>query len=75
MIARASVTGSLPWPQWAYVPGETDLDADCEMLDVAKATVPSAFRGYVPAQHPALRYRLELGSHVGGGPPAAPSAP
>src|SRR6478736_2197299 len=51
----------LPWPQWAYVPGETtELDADYETLDIAKALVPSAFRGYVPARHPALRYGLAL---------------
>jgi hypothetical protein len=51
----------LPWPQWAYVPGETsDAEADCETLDMAKALVPSAFRGYVPARHPALRYGLSL---------------
>ena len=51
----------LPWPQWAYVPGETsDAEADFETLDMAKALVPSAFRGYVPARHPALRYGLSL---------------
>ena len=60
MIARPSAGGSLPWPQWAYVPGETDIDADCETLDMAKALVPPAFRGYVPARHPALRYGLAL---------------
>jgi len=42
--------GQLPWPQWAYVPGETGaVDADYVTLDMAKALVPSAFRGYVPA--------------------------
>ena len=51
----------LPWPQWAYVPGEVaGADADYVTLDMAKALVPSAFRGYVPARHPALRYGLEL---------------
>ncbi|MCG2629770.1 DUF309 domain-containing protein [Bradyrhizobium sp. WYCCWR 13023] len=51
----------LPWPRWAYVPGETGaVDADYETLDLAKALVPSAFRGYVPARHPALRYGLAL---------------
>ncbi|MFT4118006.1 DUF309 domain-containing protein [Bradyrhizobium sp.] len=51
----------LPWPQWAYVPGETAAaDADYETLALAKALVPSAFRGYVPARHPALRYGLAL---------------
>jgi hypothetical protein len=54
-------SGPLPWPQWAYVPGETGVaDADSETLDLAKALVPSAFRGYVPARHPALRYGLAL---------------
>ena len=54
-------TGPLPWPQWAYVPGETGAtEADSETLDMAKALVPPAFRGYVPARHPALRYGLAL---------------
>lgn len=53
--------GQLPWPQWAYVPGEAAATAaDSETLDIAKALVPSAFRGYVPARHPALRYALAL---------------
>src|SRR5713226_5593839 len=53
--------GQLPWPQWAYVPGEaTEADADYQTLDMAKALVPPAFRGYVPARHPALRYGLAL---------------
>src|SRR6476659_1193540 len=51
----------LPWPQWAYVPGATgEPDADYPTLDRAKALVPSAFRGYVPARHPALRYGIAL---------------
>src|SRR3569832_2932218 len=51
----------LPWPQWAYVPGEaTEAEADHETLAMATALVPSAFRGYVPARHPALRYGLAL---------------
>ena len=54
-------SGPLPWPQWAYVPGEAaELDADYQTLDIAKALVPPAFRGYVPARHPALRYGLAL---------------
>ncbi|PIT04375.1 hypothetical protein TSA1_29170 [Bradyrhizobium nitroreducens] len=54
-------TGPLPWPQWAYVPGEAaGLDADYETLALAKAMVPPAFRGHVPARHPALRYGLAL---------------
>lgn len=51
----------LPWPRWAYVPGEAgEADADDETLRLAKALVPPAFRGYVPARHPALRYGLTL---------------
>jgi hypothetical protein len=61
MNVPPSTNGPLPWPQWAYVPGEAaGLDADYETLDLAKALVPSAFRGYVPARHPALRYGLAL---------------
>ncbi len=48
-------------PQWAYVPGEShEADADYETLAQVKLLVPSAFRGYVPARHPALRYGLTL---------------
>src|SRR5512139_2864324 len=54
-----SARGPLPWPQWAYVPGEAS-EADAETLAMAKALVPSAFRGYVPARHPTLRYGLSL---------------
>jgi hypothetical protein len=61
MSVPSNAGSPLPWPQWAYVPGETgDIDADYETLDLAKALVPSAFRGYVPARHPALRYALAL---------------
>ena len=61
MNVPSGVTGPLPWPQWAHVPGETGAsDADSETLDMAKALVPSAFRGHVPARHPALRYGLAL---------------
>lgn len=56
-----SAHGSLPLPQWAYVPGEAaEADADYATLAMAKELVPSAFRGYVPARHPALRYGLSL---------------
>jgi hypothetical protein len=56
-----STRAPLPWPQWAYVPGEAgEADADYETLREAMALVPSAFRGYVPARHPALRYGLAL---------------
>jgi hypothetical protein len=52
---------NLPLPQWAYVPGETrEADADYETLAQVKLLVPAAFRGYVPARHPALRYGLML---------------
>lgn len=51
----------LPMPRWAYVPGETDeADADYETLAQAKLLVPSRFRDYVPARHPAIRYGLAL---------------
>ena len=52
---------NLPLPQWAYVPGETaEAKADYETLAQAKLLVPSRFRGYVPARHPALRYGIAL---------------
>ena len=52
---------NLPLPQWAYVPGETaEAEADHETLWQAKALVPSRFRDYVPARHPALRYAMAL---------------
>ena len=61
MSVPSTTSGPLPWPQWAYVPGETGgVDADYQTLDMAKALVPPAFRGYVPARHPALRYGLAL---------------
>jgi Domain of unknown function (DUF309) len=61
MNVPPQASGHLPWPQWAYVPGDAaGLDADYVTLDLAKALVPPAFRGYVPARHPALRYGLAL---------------
>jgi hypothetical protein len=61
MSTPSSNAASLPLPRWAYVPGETDeADADYETLAQAKLLVPSRFRGYVPARHPALRYGLAL---------------
>src|SRR5258705_13689067 len=52
---------NLPLPQWAYVPGEmAEDDADHDTLWKAKSLVPSRFRDYVPARHPALRYGLTL---------------
>ena len=54
----------LPLPQWAYVPGETaEAGADHDTLWQAKALVPPAFRGFVPARHPALRYGIALNDH------------
>ena len=56
-----SAAGNLPLPRWAYVPGETEeANADYETLAQVKLLVPSAFRGYVPARHPALRYSIAL---------------
>ncbi len=53
--------GQLPLPQWAYVPGEMqEADADHDTLWQAKVLVPSRFRDYVPARHPALRYGIAL---------------
>jgi hypothetical protein len=55
------LTANLPLPQWAYVPGETaEAEADHDTLWQAKALVPSQFRGFVPARHPALRYAIAL---------------
>lgn len=52
---------NLPLPQWAYVPGEMEEDdADHDTLWKAKSLVPSRFRDYVPARHPAIRYALTL---------------
>ena len=59
-----STAADLPLPQWAYVPGETaEADADYDTLSQAKALVPPAFRGFVPARHPALRYGIALNDH------------
>jgi hypothetical protein len=52
---------NLPLPRWAYVPGETgEAEADHDTLWQAKALVPSRFRDFVPARHPALRYGIAL---------------
>jgi hypothetical protein len=51
---------NLPLPRWAYVPGEADASADFETLDQVKLLVPTAFRGYVPARHPAIHYGIAL---------------
>jgi Domain of unknown function (DUF309) len=61
MSIPPSTAVSLSLPRWAYVPGETaDAEADHETLWQAKALVPSRFRGFVPARHPALRYGIAL---------------
>jgi hypothetical protein len=61
MSVPPSAVGNIPLPQWAYVPGETvEAEADYETLAQAKLLVPSRFRGYVPARHPALRYGIAL---------------
>jgi Domain of unknown function (DUF309) len=52
---------NLPLPRWAYVPGESvEAEADHDTLWQAKALVPSRFRDFVPARHPALRYGIAL---------------
>jgi hypothetical protein len=64
MSIAPSNASHLPLPQWAYVPGETaEAEADYETLAQAKLLVPSRFRGYVPARHPALRYAISLNDH------------
>jgi len=56
-----STAVNLPLPGWAYVPGETaEAEADHDTLWQAKALVPSRFRDFVPARHPALRYGIVL---------------
>ncbi|HLX15841.1 MAG TPA: DUF309 domain-containing protein [Bradyrhizobium sp.] len=61
MSIASSTAANLPLPGWAYVPGETaEAEADHDTLWQAKALVPSRFRGYVPARHPALRYGIAL---------------
>ena len=54
-------TANLPLPRWAYVPGQADdAAADYETLAQVKLLVPSRFRDFVPARHPALRYGIVL---------------
>src|SRR5258707_8574523 len=61
MNTQSSPANNLPLPQWAYVPGEmAEDDADHDTLWKAKSLVPSRFRDYVPARHPALRYGIAL---------------
>src|SRR3954452_25431543 len=64
MNTPSPATNNLPLPQWAYVPGEmAEDDADHDTLWKAKRLVPSRFRDYVPARHPALRYGMTLNDH------------
>jgi hypothetical protein len=64
MSIPPSNANNLPLPRWACVPGETaEAEADYETLAQAKLLVPSRFRGYVPARHPALRYGIALNDH------------
>jgi hypothetical protein len=61
MSVFSSTAANLPLPGWAYVPGETaEAAADHDTLWQAKALVPSRFRDFVPARHPALRYGIAL---------------
>jgi hypothetical protein len=61
MSVPSQGAANLPLPRWAYVPGETDeAYADYETLAQVKLLVPSRFRDFVPARHPALRYGMAL---------------
>src|ERR1700687_2154259 len=61
MSIPPSTAANLPRPQWAYVPGErADAEPDHDTLWQAQALVPSQFRGFVPARHPALRYGIAI---------------
>jgi len=64
MSIPSSRGADLPLPRWAYVPGATaEADADYDTLAQVMALVPSRFRDFVPARHPALRYGLALNDH------------
>ena len=64
MSIPSSPAANLPLPRWAYVPGATaDGDADYDTLAQVITLVPSRFRDFVPARHPALRYGLVLNDH------------
>lgn len=59
MHVPPSEAARFPLPGWAYVPG-VSLQVDHARLAPVKALVPTRFAGFVPAQHPALRYGLAL---------------
>lgn len=64
MSIPSSSGASLALPRWAYVPGASaDAVADYDTLAQVMALVPSRFRDFVPARHPALRYGLALNDH------------
>jgi hypothetical protein len=64
MSIPSSSGASLPLPRWAYVPGAAaDSEADSDTLAQVMALVPSRFRDFVPARHPALRYGVVLNDH------------
>ena len=64
MSIPSSSGAGLPLPRWAYVPGAAaDAEADYDTLAQVMALVPSRFREFVPARHPALRYGLVLNDH------------
>src|SRR6476469_4510880 len=64
MSIPSSSGAGLPLPRWAYVPGvAADADADYDTLAQVMALVPSRFRDFVPARHPALRYGVALNDH------------
>ena len=64
MSIPSSPAANLPLPRWAYVPGAAaDGDADYDTLAQVTTLVPSRFRDFVPARHPALRYGLVLNDH------------
>ena len=64
MSIPSSSGDNLPLPRWAYVPGvAAEADADYDTLGQVMTLVPSRFRGFVPARHPALRYGLAVNDH------------
>ena len=63
MSIPSSSGASLPLPRWAYVPGvAAEADADYDTLAQVMTLVPSRFRDFVPARHPADRKSTRLNS-------------